>query len=284
MHRKVYPVSMNPSKEDIKEWLKTTARSREWLAAQCGNISKRTVDNWLSSPKEIPLATLALIGRLMEDDRRAEEHRRKRQDPQPQIFSVEVDLATFRDYSRAAQEARLTLEEWVIHTCDAEVGRLAHDKVIALPPALVSARVQEEEAPLADTSPGFWIDLHGGIAAGARISSDIQPEPVRVSRDYPADHYALKVFGRSMEPKIRDGALIVVKHWHGQGFPRKGTIVAYSDGQGATLKEFGYRKAHPGEDADTFGNVPVLRSLNKEFPDVQTLEGGRIDAVLVETV
>jgi hypothetical protein len=58
----------------------------------------------------------------------------------------------------------------------------------------------------------------------------------------------------------------------------------HSDGQGATLKEFGYRKAHPGEDADTFGNVPVLRSLNKEFPDVQTLEGGRIDAVLVETV
>jgi SOS-response transcriptional repressor LexA len=273
---------MNPSKEDIKEWLKTTGRSRDWLAFQCGNISKRTVDNWLSSPKEIPLATLALIGRLMEDDRQADEDRRKRQDPQPQIFSVEVDLASFRDYSRAALEANLTLEEWVIHTCDAEVGRLARDKVIALPPAAAATRLLEETLPT--LSGGFWIDLHGGIAAGSRISSDIQPEPVRVSRDYPADHYALKVFGRSMEPKIRDGSLIIVKHWHGQGFPRKGTIVAYSDGQGATLKEFGYRKAQPGEEADTFGNIPVLRSLNKEFPDVQTLEGGRIDAVLVETV
>ncbi|MCW1916281.1 S24 family peptidase [Luteolibacter sp. GHJ8] len=264
---------MNPSKEDIKEWLKTTARSRDWLAAQCGSISKRTVDNWLSSPKEIPLATLALIGRLMEDDRQAEETRRQRQDPQPQIFSVEVDLATFRDYSRAALESRMTLEEWIIHTCDAEVGRIARDKVIALPPALSASRMLEEAE--------HWLDLHGGIAAGARISSDIQPEPVRVSRDYPADHYALRVFGRSMEPKIRDGALIIVKHWHGQGFPRKGSIVAYSDGQGATLKEFAYRKAQPGEDADTFGNIPVLRSLNKEFPDIQTLEGGRIDAVLV---
>lgn len=275
---------MKPSKEDIKDWLKTTGRSRDWLAVQCGSISKRTVDNWLSSPKEIPLATLALIGRLMDDDRRAEENRREQYDPQPQIFSVEVDFATFRDYSRAALEAHMTLEEWVIHTCDAEVGRLAHDKVIALTPALVGSHMQEEPAALADSPPAFWIDLHGGIAAGARISSDIQPEPVRVSRDYPADHYALKVFGRSMEPKVRDGALIVVKHWHGRGFPRKGTIVAYSDSQGATLKEFGYRKAQPGEDADSFGNVPVLRSLNKEFPDVQTLEGGRIDAVLVETV
>ncbi len=53
---------------------------------------------------------------------------------------------------------------------------------------------------------------------------------------------------------------------------------------GSVSRSFGYRKARPGEDADTFGNVPVLRSLNKEFPDVQTLEGGRIDAVLVETV
>jgi len=32
------------------------------------------------------------------------------------------------------------------------------------------------------------------------------------------------------------------------------------------------------------GNVPVLRSLNRDFPDVQTLEGGKIDAVFVEVV
>lgn len=125
---------MNPSKEDIKQWLKTTGRSRQWLADQCGNISKRTVDNWLSSPKEIPLPTHALIGRLIEDDRQAEQERRKlREEPQPQVFSVEVDLPTFRDYSRAALQAQLTVEEWAIHVLDAEVGRIARDKVIELP-------------------------------------------------------------------------------------------------------------------------------------------------------
>ena len=134
MHSRVYPVPMKPSKEDIKEWLKTTGRNRQWLADQCGNISKRTVDNWLSSPKEVPLATLALIRRLIEDDRLAGIGRRKGQDePQPQIFGVEVDLATFRDYSRAALEARFTVEEWVIHACEQELRRLAEEKVIALP-------------------------------------------------------------------------------------------------------------------------------------------------------
>ncbi len=140
MHPVVYSVSMNPSKEDIKGWLKTTARSRQWLADQCGNISKRTVDNWLSSPKEIPLATLALIGRLIEDDRLAEQERRRlREQPQHQVFSVEVDLPSFRDYSRAALEAQLTLEEWAIHVLDAEVGRIARHKVIALPGAAAVA-------------------------------------------------------------------------------------------------------------------------------------------------
>lgn len=32
------------------------------------------------------------------------------------------------------------------------------------------------------------------------------------------------------------------------------------------------------------GNVPVLRSINKAFPEVQTLEGGKIDAEFVEVL
>ncbi|RYD38433.1 MAG: S24 family peptidase [Verrucomicrobiaceae bacterium] len=137
----------------------------------------------------------------------------------------------------------------------------------------------------AGTSTGTWIDLRGGVAAGAPISSHIVEEPVRVKRTFPDDHYALRVFGQSMEPKIPDGALIIVKHWpREKGTPRKGTIVVYSDGTGSTLKEFGYRKAKPSEltEADAMGNIPVLRSLNKAYPEVQTLEDGKIDAILVE--
>ncbi|MCW1926533.1 S24 family peptidase [Luteolibacter arcticus] len=130
-----------------------------------------------------------------------------------------------------------------------------------------------------------WIDLRGGVAAGAPISSHVIEEPVATRKSWPDDHYALQVFGRSMEPKIPDGAQIIVKRWPTErGIPRKGTIVVYSDGTGSSLKEFGYRKARPGEDteADAMGNIPVLRSLNTAFPEVQTLEGGKIDAVLVE--
>ena len=107
---------------------------------------------------------------------------------------------------------------------------------------------------------------------------------MRTAKAYPADHYALKVCGRSMEPKIADGATIVVQRFQDKGFPKKGTIVVYNDGHGATLKEFGYRKAKAGEEANGFGQVPVLRSLNKEFPEVQTMEGGRVDGIFQEII
>ena len=65
-------------------------------------------------------------------------------------------------------------------------------------------------------------------------------------------------------------------------YPKKGTIVAYSDGQGLTLKLFDYRAAREGEEANNFGKVPVLKSLNPAFKDVETLDGGRIEAVFVD--
>lgn len=50
--------------EDIKKWLKTIGKNRQWLAEQTLS-SKGTVNNWLSSGKPIPSAKLALIERLM---------------------------------------------------------------------------------------------------------------------------------------------------------------------------------------------------------------------------
>lgn len=133
------------------------------------------------------------------------------------------------------------------------------------------------------TAAGHWLDLMGGVAAGAQISSDVHAAPIPVLKEYPAGHYALRVFGTSMEPKIPDGSTIVVQSWQ-EGFPRKGTIVVYSDASGSTLKEFGYRKAAVDEEADAMGNVPVLRSLNQKAKDATTMDGGRIDAVYVETL
>ena len=130
---------------------------------------------------------------------------------------------------------------------------------------------------------GYWLDGRGAVAAGAPIDA-VEWAPVEVPKEYPDDHYVLKVNGNSMAPKIPDDSLIVVREWREQGFPKKGTIVVYSDSNGSTLKEFGYRKAKAGEEANSFGMVPVLKSLNPAYPGVKTMEGGRIDAVFVEVL
>ncbi len=109
---------MNPTKDQIKLWLKTNGHSREWLGQQCGKITKRTVDNWLSSPQEIPSGTLSLIAHLMADDEAAEIQRAKLQDIANQVFSLEVSLEDFRAFSKSALAAGMTLEDWTIHACN----------------------------------------------------------------------------------------------------------------------------------------------------------------------
>jgi hypothetical protein len=99
-------------KEKIKAWLKSTHRDRNWLGDQIG-VTKKTVDNWLSSPQPIPEAKLQLIQRVMESSQKSP------QDPTlPQVFSVEVSLPRFRQYSYCAKMQHRTLEEWVISELD----------------------------------------------------------------------------------------------------------------------------------------------------------------------
>jgi len=100
-------------KDTIKDWLKAHGRDREWLGQQLDSEVK-TVHNWLSSARPIPEAKLALIKRLMADDEAAALRRKQQLDPIAQVFSLEVDLPTFRAYSQAAKAQRLTLEEWSI--------------------------------------------------------------------------------------------------------------------------------------------------------------------------
>lgn len=144
-----------------------------------------------------------------------------------------------------------------------------------------ATREAEEPEP---RSKVHWIDLRGGVAAGSQISAHVIEEPIRSGKAYPDDHYALRVFGQSMEPRIPDGSTIIVQAWPSDRKPKKGAIVVYSDGSGSTLKVFGYRKAKAGEESDDMGNVPVLRSLNPAFPDAQTMDGGKVDAVFVEVL
>lgn len=117
------------TKDEIKDWLKQQRHDRDWLGEQVG-ASKKTVDNWLSSEKTIPLGKLRLIERLMQEDEAAEAARRQKLTPTAQVFSLEVDLPTFRSYSAASLASNLTLEQWAI----AELNAAAESALSELPP------------------------------------------------------------------------------------------------------------------------------------------------------
>lgn len=56
---------MTPSKEQIKSWLKTIGKDREWLAKQCGAKSKRTVEKWFETKGIVPAKAILKINELM---------------------------------------------------------------------------------------------------------------------------------------------------------------------------------------------------------------------------
>lgn len=89
---------MNPTKDEIKSWLKREGHSREWLGEKCGGIQKRAVDNWLSTPREIPSGSLEIIRRLMADDT---EKSKNKADPQHHLI-LTVPLEEFRAWEQAA--------------------------------------------------------------------------------------------------------------------------------------------------------------------------------------
>lgn len=64
------------TKTDAKAWLKAIGQDREWLAGQCF-VTKPTIDGWLRSAGIIPPAKLALIQRLMMEQRWAQQSPRE---------------------------------------------------------------------------------------------------------------------------------------------------------------------------------------------------------------
>ncbi|QJE95991.1 S24 family peptidase [Luteolibacter luteus] len=247
---------------EITNWLSENGHSREWLAAQTGT-SVGTVANWLAAnkPRPIPVPTLKLIERLMCDDL---------------LGAPQYSYSDAKVIRRAmAQEGYTSLHDFT------------RDAVVANAKKIMGAREKIVELQTEAADPAakrFWKTMLGGVAAGAPIAYVAEAE-IEVGKEYPEGCYALKVFGASMEPKVSDGATIIVEPWDRTRTPKKGTIVVYSDASGSSLKEYGYRAATEADDPErvnSVGKVAVLRSLNPSFPDIQTMEEGRIDAVLVD--
>ena len=267
------------TKQEIVSGLERLGKDRQWLA-EATKYTYDYVKNSLAPSAAEPSSKFVdeVIRAFAEEERRREVDLTK---PGSSVW----DLVFFN----GAEVDRITRAKQAGGYPD--LPSLYRDAVIQYADELLAGEKNGTTVPFpgGTEDEGPWLENYGGVAAGSPILSDSPIARIQVAKAYPADHYALRVFGNSMEPTIPDGSIIVVKHFskgRDGGYPKKGTIVVYSDGNGSTLKEFGYRKALPEEEdsANAMGDIPVLRSLNKACPDVQTMEGGHIEATFVEVL
>ena len=114
---------MELTKDDIKAWLKEHGNDRAWLGQQLG-VTRKTVQNWLSTDRPIPTAKLRLIERLIQDEA-ADAAQEKQLN---KVLLAEVDLPRFRRYAASALARKMTVEQW----CIAELDAAAEKTYIAL--------------------------------------------------------------------------------------------------------------------------------------------------------
>lgn len=246
---------MTPTKEDIKKWLKASGMTREELAKKCG-VNKRTVDLWLSSARDVPSKSLLVIQRLMQGE----------------------------DDSLKKIHLPLSEEQWAV-VCEAMKGQSFLEFVNT---ALQNAAKEKEGArkkftPVEPLPAASFLDqpvpVIGNIAAGALTPGDNIPYHIKTERPVGKWEYVLQVEGKSMEPVIPDGSLVVMRKHTIPPIPKVGTIVEYNDERGVTLKKLG-RKKNP----ETGKMEYVLHPLNPDFGDIEPMDGGKISGIYVETL
>ena len=246
--------------KDIKDWLKTIGKNREWLAEKT-LVSKRTVDNWITTARPIPPAKLSLIEKLMHGEEEIE-------------FELPPDFE--KQLRSLADEMHIKLEDMVSYILqvtareyykNAAKGEPAHRQFT---PVETFSSVAEESYNLA---------VIGNIAAGSLQPGDTIPYHVKANRPLGKDEYVLRVEGKSMEPIIADGALVVMRKHTIPPIPKPGTIVEYYDERGVTLKKLA-RKKNP----ETGKMDYVLHPLNPKYGDIEPMDGGKISGVYVETL
>lgn len=91
---------MTPTKEEIKKWLKSIKKDRDWLAEQCF-VKRSAVNSWLSTDRGIPPAKLALIKNLMEDE----------------IIDLELPDEMENLLRKKAEEAKKSIDDLISQIC-----------------------------------------------------------------------------------------------------------------------------------------------------------------------
>ena len=100
-------------KSEVKAWLKSIKRTRDWLAEECG-VKKRTADNWLSSSQPISTQATRLIERLMEQYPAAGNAPATYPSAAENAITLTVDDATFDAWNRAATAEGKLLRQWCV--------------------------------------------------------------------------------------------------------------------------------------------------------------------------
>jgi SOS-response transcriptional repressor LexA len=150
-----------------------------------------------------------------------------------------------------------------------------------LQPASRYPEAVEKIHPEADNSPKstYGVSVVGNIAAGSLQPGDTIPYSIQTSRPLGKNEYVLRVEGKSMEPVIMDGSLVIMRRHTVPPVPKAGTIVEYYDERGVTLKKLARRK-----NKETGKMEYVLHPLNPAFGDIEPMDGGRVSAVFVDVL
>ena len=132
--------------------------------------------------------------------------------------------------------------------------------------------------PEARTSLPFF----GAVAAGnpAGFIPDVTDDTVSVAGSYGADHFALRVNGRSMEPEYPDGSLIICRSLKVGEFATKGDDVIACDAYGVYFKRLLYTKEGKKGDKPRKA-TPHLVSINPEYNEVVPVADCPVRAVVV---
>lgn len=243
------------SKEDVKKWLKAIGKDRFWLAKQCGT-TKRTVDDWLSTGRAIPAKAVLIIQKLMNGETESS--------PRLVIEFTDEEWSIICEAMKAHKE---TFLEFV----NAALQNAAKEKE--------AARKKFVPVEAAVEPPNYEAQIIGNTAAGKPADGATILQDILIGRPLEKDEYVLHVNGKSMEPKIPNGSLVVVREYKDYLFPKIGTLVVYNEGNDYTLKKLARRK-----NPETGETEYILKSINPAYKDVEPIEEGKISAVYVETL
>lgn len=245
--------------EDIKKWLKESGKNRQWLAEKTLS-NKRTIDNWLSAGKPIPPAKLSLIEKLIKGEE--EIHFEL-----PENFEAML--------IKMAEDAHKSIDAIVMNILEMTV----HAQKRLKQKETVCEQFTQIEVFPSSIDQSYNLAVIGNIAAGGLQPGDTIPYHVKANRPLGKGEYVLRVEGKSMEPVIQDGALVIMRRHTIPPVPKPGTIVQYDDDRGVTLKKL-VRKKNP----ETGKQEYTLHPLNPAFGDIEPMDGGKISGVYVETL